>query len=59
MAARRFRASPLTLLDMLFSYIATYTEQPVLSLAQWSIWRRLALAAIVVALIWLGLWGLL
>jgi len=30
-----------------------------LSLAHWSIWRRLALAAGAAALIWLALWGLL
>ena len=27
--------------------------------AQWSVWRRLGLAGILVALIWLALWGLL
>jgi hypothetical protein len=27
--------------------------------AQWSVWRRLAVAAVLVALIWLALWGLL
>ena len=30
-----------------------------MSLAQWSVWQRLAVAAVLVALIWLVLWGLL
>ncbi len=30
-----------------------------MSFAQWSVWRRLAVAAALVALIWLVLWRLL
>ncbi len=29
------------------------------SFAQWSVWRRLAVAGVLVALIWLVLWSLL
>ena len=30
-----------------------------MSFAQWSVWQRLAVAGVLVALIWLALWGLL
>ena len=30
-----------------------------MSFAQWSVWQRLAVTGVLVALIWLVLWGLL
>ncbi|MEO7223668.1 MAG: hypothetical protein ABIY37_14465 [Devosia sp.] len=43
---------------MLFSYAHEVVER-MMSFAQWGVWQRVAVAAVLVALIWLVLWGLL
>jgi hypothetical protein len=44
---------------MLSYYTGERIAEPMMSFAQWGVGPRVAVAAVLVALIWLVLWGLL